>query len=192
MASRDPNTPARLLSERSIILREMLSGESYAHLAYRHRTSKKYLMDMMRRYKPYKSWLLARQTDSLLMDAEIRQYLDDGLTVAFLSELYDVGYDEMRDRVHRIEMRVDTDYLSQSDKAMTKKYVTVDDVKDFKIKVNVGEMLICDETEDGVLIYCTILKKHLWYADTDMGSIDWNWLAVKNERRLFDDEIIYG
>lgn len=190
MSASNPRT--RLMRMRQDVLREMIDGESYSKLAYKYKTSKPLLMSVMREYRAYKHWLLARKQDSMLMDQEIRQYLDNGMTVANLAELYWVSYDTMRTRVNEIEKTTKNEYLGPVDRAETKRYVTVDDVKEFKIRVQVGELLICDETEDGVLIYCKILKKHLWYADTDMGSVDWNWLCVKNMRRLFDNEIIYG
>ena len=129
MSASNPRT--RLMRMRQDVLREMIDGESYSKLAYKYKTSKPLLMSVMREYRAYKHWLLARKQDSMLMDQEIRQYLDNGMTVANLAELYWVSYDTMRTRVNEIEKTTKNEYLGPVDRAETKRYVTVDDVKEF-------------------------------------------------------------
>lgn len=186
------STPSRLLRKRQQIMNELIAGTSYAQAAYTYKTAKRTLQDIMREYRPYRAWTEVRRKNRLLLEDEVRQYLMSGKPVVFCAELYDMSYEDMRQFVHGMELRDGKQYLGIADSRNVKKYITVQDVAEFKKIVQVGETLICDETEDGIVVCCTILKKHLWYADTDMGTIDWNWLCVKNERRLFSDEIIYG
>ncbi len=182
----------RLLGLRQRIMRELIDGKSYAQAAYEYKTAKYSLMSVMGEYRPYRTWINTRKQNRLLMEDEFRQYLLSGKPVAFLSELYDMTYDETRKFVHSLELRDGESYLGIADSSAGKRFITVADVARFKVDVQVGEMLVCDETEDGVQLYGRVLKKHLWYADTEFGAIDWNWLCVKNIRRLDGDEIIHG
>ena len=62
--------------------------------------------------------------------------------------------------------------------------VYVWDVARFKRSVRIGEYLFYDETTDGIRIDCKVLKKYPWFAVTDVGCIDWNWLCVMNKERI--------
>ena len=170
----------------------LLSGMSFAKLACEYKTSKVMLMSVIYDYKPYKEWVRYRKRNPKSMEKDLKKRLDAGATVSYLAELYNMDYGEMRCKVRDIEIGTNQSYLDSSDREAMQSVFTIADVNEFKIKVQVGELLIYDQTEDGIVMYCKILKKHLWYADTDMGSIDWNWLCVNNERRLRNDEILYG
>lgn len=185
------DAPSRLLRYRRQIMEELIAGTSYAQAAYKYKTQKRTLHDIMRNYKPYTSWIEVRKKNKFMLEDEVRQYLLSGKALVFCAELYDIPYDDMRQFVHGMEQRDGKQYLGMADSEKVKRHITVYDVAEFKKQVQVGDMLICDQTEDGLLIYCRIQKKHLWYADTDMGTIDWNWLCVKNMRRI-DDETLYG
>ena len=174
------------------IFERLQSGVAFSRLAYEYKTGKVTLMNLIYEYKPYRTWVNYRKKNPKSMERDLKKRLEDGATVAYLAELYNMDYGEMRNKVRDIEIGTNKLYLDTSDREAMKSVFTVHDVNEFKIKVQVGELLVCDQTEDGIVLYCKILKKHLWYADTDMGCIDWNWLCVKNERRLRDDEILYG
>ena len=182
----------KLMDELPQMFDELISGSSYAKVANVHKTTKQRLMQLMENYRPYKLWLLARNNNRALLRDEVKDYLAEGATIRFLSELYCMEYSEMRKFVHEIEVEESKQYVSDVEQPFLEKHITVADVEKFKVMVNVGELLIYDQTDDGVLLYCKILKKHLWLATTDKGCIDWNWLCVKNPNRYYNNEIIWG
>ena len=182
----------KLMDEMPQMFDELISGVSYAKIANYHKTTKQRLMQLMANYKPYKLWLLARVNDRSLLREEVKDYLAEGQTIRFLSELYCMEYSEMRKFVHEIEVEESKQYVSDVEQPFLEKHITVADVERFKVMVNVGELLIYGQSEDGVLLYCKILKKHLWFATTDQGCIDWNWLCINNTKRYYDNEIIWG
>ena len=173
-------------------MEDLIAGYSFAQTAYRYKTVKHTIENLMKSYRPFRTWINERKQHRTLLEDEVRSYLLSGKPLSFCAELYDMDYSDMRQFVRDMEYMDGRRYLGEADSIEARKLITVQDVARFKVSVNVGELLCCDETEDGIMIYCKILKKHMWYADTDMGCIDWNWLAVRNERRVFGNEAIYG
>ena len=179
------NYPQSLLQQRPDIMERLIDGEPYASIAYSMKIAKDKIVSMMRMYKPMQSWISVRRKNTLLLEDEMLQYLAVGKGVDFLSELYDMPSDEIKTFLERLGRRDGKEYVR---KPGNRRLITVHDVARFKVSIKVGESLVCDETEEGTVRYCTITGKHLWYADTDMGTYEWNWLAVKNENRVFEDE----
>ena len=178
-------------AEKEAIFSELLSGADYPKVAQFHNTSVAMIKYWMSHFDTMRKWRGELRADPKRMKEEILRELGLGCDLLFMTELLGLNYHDLLARIHTIEREDHRYYITEAALKNTQRHITVHDVARFKEMVNVGEILVCDETEDGILIYCKILKKHTWYADTDFGGIDWNWLCVKNKRRL-DGEIIYG
>lgn len=185
-----PPLPESTLAE--AFERALEDGVSYSRLAADYRRDRATFTRALLAYKPYAEWLYQRRKNPTLRYEDLRSMLIKGFTIRHIAELFDFTYDEMVADVRKLEAADGRKYLSDNrHDTGYKHYITVYDVEVFKRKVQVGELLVCSETEDGIIVYCKVLKKHNHFATTDMGAIQWNWLCVKNERRLYNDEIIY-
>lgn len=174
------------------IVSRAFAGVTFAKIASEIRTNKEALINRLDLYEPYASWVLACRTNPAQRMDEIRELMSKGIHTRHIAELLQMTYDGLLQEIHKLELADGKVYLTSSEASEVKKHITVYDVERFKRMVQVGESLVYDMTEDGVLRYCTIQKKCKHFAMTDVGCVQWNWLTVKNERRLISDEIVYG
>lgn len=174
------------------IFQQALDGASYASIASKQRTTKDNLIEQLSEYRPYKKWLADRRRSPSLRYDDLRVMLTRGFTTRHIAELFQLSYDELKMEIHRLENADKRKYITDPAAEESKRVITVYDVEIFKEIVQIGELLKCDKTEDGIVIWCKVLKKHKWFATTDCGCQEWNWLCVQNPERYFDNEIIYG
>ena len=183
-----PPIPDSVLAE--TFERALNEGVSFSRLAADYKRDKAALVRQLMRYKPYADWLYKRRRDPITRYIDLRAMLIKGFSIRHIAEIFDMTYDEMVKDIRKLEAADNRIYLQDSKDTEYKRFITIYDVERFRSMVQVGELLVYDKTEDGILIYCRILKKHRYFATTDVGAVQWNWLCVKNERRLYSDEII--
>lgn len=187
---RKPPLPDEILAD--AFDRALNEGISFSKLAAEYRKDKATFNRELLRYRPYVKWLNDRRQDPSLRYIDLRSMLTKGFNIRHIAELFDMSYDDTVAEIRKLEAADGRTYLSDDSDSEYKHFITVYDVERFREKVNVGELLVYDRTDDGVMLFCKVLKKHRYFATTDVGTVQWNWLCVKNERRLYFDEIIWG
>ena len=152
-------------------------GDSFGKVAYKYGTTKAKVKDILYDYKPYTDWLKKMRSNENHLKSQILMYMGKGKSVEFLSEHYQMEKEAIERYVSEINRRSSSQITYD---VPGQRAVSITDVRRFARFTEVGDLLTCGITKDGLLIKCKVLKKYPHFAMTDLGTFDWNWLCVKN------------
>lgn len=170
----------RLLRERNEMLNEIASGDPFSVVAYRHKLGVEKLSSLMNEYEPYIEWVNERRQNPELLESEARGLIEEGRTVKYIEEhfcLSPVEADRLVKKIQRV-------YGGTGYRIPGQRDIYVSDVERFKKAINIGDVLVCGVSPEGLLVLCKIKEKYKHFAATDAGGFEWNWLCVKNKERI--------
>ena len=165
----------RYRTEMHDIFREVVEGDSFSVVGYRHKMGAENVKALLSDYKPYRKWIAEVKSDDLVLKSEIRKFRMKGKSIMFLAEHFNMDEED----VERIVSSLGLSSLSSlADRS--RRIITVDDVAVFARNTKVGSTVECGTARDGSIVNCRVLKKYPYIALTDKGCFSWNWLCIKN------------